>query len=73
MVRKHITFDEAREAGKLDRYAKEHPIKADAGRFSRLLGAMAGQKRRSKRGTLGQDASEGSSETQSPQGTSEDA
>ena len=38
---KYLSFEEARNSGKLDRFAKEHPSKADRGRFQRLLDAMS--------------------------------
>ena len=69
---KYLSLEEARNAGKLDRFCKEHPSTADRGRFERLLDAMtksspeAGQ-------TLGAEPSEGCTGTQTPRGTSEDA
>ena len=37
---KYLSFHEARKKGLLDRFAKEHPSKADKGRFERLPDAM---------------------------------
>ena len=37
---KYLSLEEARKAGKLDQFAKEHPSKADKARFERLLGDM---------------------------------
>ena len=37
---KYLSLEEARKTGKLDRFAKEHPSKADKARFERLLDAM---------------------------------
>lgn len=41
---KYLSLEEARKAGKLDQFAKEHPSKADKARFERLLDAMTGAK-----------------------------
>jgi hypothetical protein len=38
---KYLSLEEARKTGKLDRFAKEHPSKADRDRFGRLLDAMS--------------------------------
>jgi hypothetical protein len=65
---KYLSLEEARKAGELDRFAKEHPSEADKERFERLLNAMS-------RGVLegeetsSQDHGENSSGTQTPQGT----
>lgn len=37
---KYLSLEEARKAGKLDQFAKEHPTQADAGLFQRLLDSM---------------------------------
>ena len=73
---KYLSFEEARKMGKLDRFAKEHPIEdvhpRARRRFRGVLDAMA-------KGTLeGEEtsdraASEGYSGTRTRQGTSEDA
>lgn len=41
---KHLSLEEARKRGQLDRYAKEHRMTGDADRFARLLEAMASGK-----------------------------
>ena len=52
---KHLSLDEARNDGELDRFAKSHPAKADRERFDRVLKAMSrgvlekAKPRRSKR------------------------
>lgn len=38
---KHLSLEEARKLGKLDRFAKEHPSEGDAEKFDRLFDAMA--------------------------------
>ena len=38
---KHLSLEEARKSGKLDRFAKEHPSETDQQRFERLLDAMS--------------------------------
>lgn len=38
---KHLSLEEARKSGKLDRFAKEHPSETDQARFERLLDAMS--------------------------------
>lgn len=38
---KFLSLEEARNAGELDRFAKEHPSTADRDRFTRLLDAMS--------------------------------
>jgi hypothetical protein len=40
-VGKYLSLEEARKAGLLDRYAKEHPSEGDEAAFNRLLDAMA--------------------------------
>lgn len=37
---KHLSLEEARQAKKLEQFAKEHPSEADKPRFEKLLGAM---------------------------------
>jgi hypothetical protein len=37
----HLSLEEARKSGALDRFAKEHPMEADRDRFDRLLEAMS--------------------------------
>jgi hypothetical protein len=41
---KHLSLEEARKAGLLKQFAKEHPNEADAERFDRLMKAMASGK-----------------------------
>lgn len=38
---KFLSLEEARNAGKLDEFCKEHPSKADRKRFNKLLNAMS--------------------------------
>jgi hypothetical protein len=38
---KNLSLEEARKAGRLDQFAKEHPSEAERERFERLLEAMA--------------------------------
>ena len=38
---KYFSLEEARKAGKLKQFAKEHPPKGDKGLFDRLFEAMA--------------------------------
>ncbi len=38
---KYLSLEEARKAGKLDRFAKENPLEGDLEKFDRLLDAMA--------------------------------
>ena len=38
---KYLSLEEARQQGKLDQFAKEHPSKADRGRFNAVLDAMS--------------------------------
>ena len=67
---KYLSLEEARKSGKLARFAKDHPSKADK-RFWPLLDVMA-------RGTLeggetsDRAASADYTDTQTPPGTSED-
>ena len=37
---KHISSEQARKHGQIDRFIKEHPSKTDRGVFNRLLDAM---------------------------------
>lgn len=68
---KHLSLEEARNTGSLDRFAKEHPSQADE-RFPHLLEAMA-------KGSLeGEEtsvkvSSEGYSDTRTRQDSSEDS
>jgi len=38
---KYLSLEEARQSGKLDRFAKENPLRGDLRQFDRLLDAMA--------------------------------
>jgi hypothetical protein len=66
--RKYLSLEEARKNGKIILFAKEHPSKADRGRFDRLLGAMAKGILEDK-GTLPQARGGGSSGTRTRKGT----
>ena len=69
---KYLSLEEARKAGKLERFIKEHPSEADADRFQTLLDSMTKGSARGGR-TSTQGTSGGYSGTQTRQGTSEDA
>lgn len=66
---KHLSLEEARKRGELDRFAKEHPMECDADRFARLLEAMASGKKSSKSETSTPDSAANSSGTQSRRDT----
>ena len=34
---KHLSLEEARKAGQIDQFCKEHPSEGDGGRFAKLL------------------------------------
>jgi hypothetical protein len=70
---KHLSLEEARRAGKLERFAKEHPMETDAKRFAGVLSAMAAGTKKSDPGTSGPDASADFNGTRSRRGTSQDA
>ena len=70
---KYLSLEEARRDGQLDQFAKEHTSEGDAELFGRLLHAMAEGKPVAGAGTSNAAASSGSSDTQSPIDTSEDA
>ncbi len=55
---KHLSLEEARRSGQLDRYAKEHPATGDQDRFNAVLKAMASGKKPEAAGKEGEDASE---------------
>jgi hypothetical protein len=38
---KHLSLEEARKAGKMDRFCKEHPSEGDEAVFDQLFEAMA--------------------------------
>ncbi len=67
---KYLSLEEARKSGKLNRFAKEHPSKADK-RFPRLLDAMSRGLLEGEQ-TSDRAASEDCSGTRTRQDTSED-
>ena len=69
---RYLRLEEARKTGRIDQFCKEHPSKADRGRFEALLDAMTkGSATADQTSTPG--SSEGYSGTRTPRGTSEDA
>ena len=68
---KYLSLEEARNMGKLKRFAKEHPSQSD-GRFQPLLEAVAKGKPADQK-TSSRGVSGGYSGTQTPQDTSEGA
>ena len=46
---KHLSLGEARKAGKVKQFAKEHPAEGDREKFDRLLKAMASGKKPAKK------------------------
>jgi hypothetical protein len=71
---RHLNLEEARKLGKIDQFAKENPAtETEAGRFDKLLNAMASGTPSEAHQTSGEETSEGYSETQTRQDTSEDA
>lgn len=68
---KHLSLEEARKLGKLDRFCKEHPSTADAERFERLLDlVMAGKPASGEASDV--ELSGDCAGPQTQQGTSED-
>lgn len=61
---KHISLEEARKSGQIDRFIKEHPSKADE-RFRPLLDAMT-TKKQSGSGTSTPGSSDSCNGTQTP-------
>ena len=55
---KHLSLEEARRSGQLDRYAKEHPAIGDADKFNRVLKAMTAGKKPKAAGKEDEAASE---------------
>jgi hypothetical protein len=45
---KYLSLEEARKAGQLDQFCKEHPSEGDKERFDNMLGAMAKPKTKPK-------------------------
>ncbi len=66
---KYLSLEEARNEGKLDQFAKEHPSEADADRFARLLEAVT-QGLLEGQGTSSPDDAAGSTGTRTPRGKS---
>lgn len=64
-IGKHISLEEARKHGQIDRFIKEHPSKTDRGVFNRLLDAMT-TRRPAKPETSGPGSSGSCSGTQTP-------
>jgi hypothetical protein len=64
---RYLSLEEARIAGRLDQFAKEHPSEAERERFERLLEAMAKGILEDK-GTSPPDVTGGSSETRTRKG-----
>jgi len=69
-VGKYLSLEEARNMGKLDRFAKEHPSQADE-RFWPLMKAAAKGLPEGDQTSI-QGSYEGYSDTQTPPDTSED-
>lgn len=65
---KHLSLEEARNAGKLDQFCKEHPSKAERARFNALLTAMS-QGVLEEAETSEPDRDAGSTGTRTRQGT----
>lgn len=71
-IGKYLSLEEARKKNLLNRFAKEHPSKADRGKFQNLLDAMTTATEASQETSA--QASRGScSGTHTPSDTSEDA
>ena len=68
---RHLNLEEARKLGKVDQFAKQHPAQADE-RFWPLLEAAAKGLLEAAQ-TSGPASSADCNDTQTPQGTSEDA
>ena len=70
---KYLSLEEARKAGKLKQFAKEHPSKGDGEVFDRLLDAMVSPKSSSTADQTSVPASSaGYTGTRTPRDTSED-
>jgi hypothetical protein len=65
---KYLSLEEARNSGKLDRFAKEHPSEGDRRRFNRLLDEMSKTIEEAEE-TLTPENGENSNGTQTRQGT----
>lgn len=72
---KHLSLEEARRFGKIDRFAKEHQSVGDRKRFAHLLDAMvhgeppASKKKQAKEEASSAEHDAGSSGTQTLRGT----
>lgn len=70
---KHLSLEEARQTGRIDRFAKEHPSKeTQPGRFDALLDAMTRSSPEAGR-TSGPEPSACYTDTRTRRGTSKDA
>ena len=65
---KYLSLEEARKSGKLDRFAKEHPLEGDRKRFDRLLDEMSKTIEEAEE-TSSSESDENSNGTQTRQGT----
>ena len=65
---KYLSLEEARKAGRLDRFAKEHPSEGDRARFNRLLDEMSKTTEEAEE-TSSPEPDGSSNETQTRQGT----
>jgi len=65
---KYLSLEEARQSGKLDQFAAEHPTEAERARFQALLDLMSRGALEAKE-TSQPDHAEGSTGTQTPRGT----
>ena len=55
---RYLSLEEARKKGLLKQFAKEHDVKGDQEAFERLLKVMAGEKKKSAKGTSTRATSE---------------
>ena len=69
-IGKYLSLEEARKKGLIDRFCKEHPSKADTGRFKRLLDAITTTPQASQE-TSARASPDSCNETQTPSDTSE--
>ena len=73
---KYLSLEEARKAGQIDQFCKEHPSKGDWDRFDAAMDSIAGPKAKSSSTavrTSSRARGVGYSGTQTRQGTSKDA
>ena len=71
-IDKYLSLEEARKKGNLKRFTKEHPSKADRGRFQDLLDAMTTDPSTNQE-TSARACPDSCNETQTPSDTFEDA